>query len=368
LNKVLIVAPFAGPPFIEAWRNNVRLIAKTFNCSVIVTSENNPRLLSSLPSNYFVISHHNKYIRYLLYVIYIWKNAKNYNIIFLELLPYTIYFYLLFIPLYLSGKKCIYRLNGDEVFNYSKHKILKQIFFKRISKTFWYLLVPDNNTKFQIAKKSNSIKNMKIVRPGVDLNKFIYSKPISNPLNFKFMMASAPIGEYPWKSNWKEAFRIKGIFILLDAINKFNKPQNFRFTLIWRGKFYNHLMKSIKDRRIECIDVIDETVDIYKYYKNNHVTVLPVCTTTNTPMYPNTIMESIAVGRPVIVSKSLRISDIVEKTKCGITIEPNVEELVNAFEEVIRKYDLYQAGCLFAAKKYFDYNKNISGLRKILSN
>lgn len=363
MKNILFVAPFAGPPYIEAWRNNIKVLSELLNAKVIATSISRNQL-NNCPSNFSFVVHRNKYFRYILHTLRVKQYAKHYDVIFLELLPYSIYFFLfLFI---LNRKKCIYRLIGSELFDNSRKKLLKKIFLSKYSKSLGNLVVPDSRTMQKFADESLSTDNIIIVKPGIDLNRFKWSKPNNDP-NFKLLMASAPMVGYPWFTNWKEAFHNKGILILLDAIEQLKKTHEIILTLVWRGDFYNEILDYIKKKNLNCVNVVNETVDIYEYYKNNDATILPACTAINTPLYPNSIMESISVGRPVIISKFLHISDTINDSKCGISIEPNVNELIGALEDMIIDYKAYQSRCLFAAKEYFDFSKNVAEFKEILS-
>ena len=356
------MAPFSGPPYNEAWRITVRLLSKILDASVIATS-NSQKLLNGASSNYTFVVHRNKYIRYLSYVFRIRKNKNNYDIYFLELIPYSIYFFLfLFI---LKRKKCIYRLNSYELFDNSRNRLLKNIFLNRVSSSFRSIIVPDEITKKKFCDHLLNIDNVTIIKPGIDLNKFKY-KPPSSSSNFRLLMASAPRIRYPWFDDWREAFKNKGIILLLDAIEKINNKYNVELTLIWRDDFYDKILNYINEKNLKNVKVINKQVDMKKYYQNIDSVVLPACSIINTPLYPNSIMESIAIGRPVIITELLNISSIISNSNCGIVIEPKVNQLVNAIKTIIKNYNTLQNNCLLAAKNNFDIVKNAVEYNRIM--
>jgi glycosyltransferase involved in cell wall biosynthesis len=58
--------------------------------------------------------------------------------------------------------------------------------------------------------------------------------------------------------------------------------------------------------------------------------------------YPNSLLECLAAGRPILVSRSIALSDLVEETKCGLVLEGlNAEEVIAKITELRDTYEEY---------------------------
>ena len=103
-----------------------------------------------------------------------------------------------------------------------------------------------------------------------------------------------------------------------------------------------------------------------KEYRSTDATVLVPNNKINTPDFPASIMESLVMGKPVIVSDNIYISKIVKKEKIGIVIKPgNRRQLAKAIKELEKNYSKYSAGCTKKAKRLFDIRKKVTELKKI---
>ncbi len=68
---------------------------------------------------------------------------------------------------------------------------------------------------------------------------------------------------------------------------------------------------------------------------------------------PHSGLESLAHGRPVLVSRPTSIAHIVKQTDCGVLFEPTEESLESAILELRRRYDDYQRNCHSTVERRF---------------
>ncbi len=361
MKNICFVAPFAGPPFNEAWRNNVKLLSAELDAVVLASCEGKDNLHDT-PSNYQSVVHKNKYIRYLIHALYSWWKTKDSQLVFVEVRPYTLHF--LFLVMLLNLNKCVFRIiNSGELLNVDS--LLKRLFVRYISKKFKKIIAIDERSKNDFSVRSGLMDNILILKPGIDINGF---KPTPPPKNseFNILMASSPCKAGSNGGNWESAFQDKGIIVLLNIIKAISKNNRIKLNLIWRQDYTVEIDNIITKMGLDNVEVIHGFVDMYKYYKENDAVILPALSQISTPAYPNSIMESIAVGRPVIVSKELSICKVIEDGGCGIAVDPNEKEIIAAIENMILNYDGFQSRCLSVAQNYFDFHKNVGQLKKSL--
>ena len=90
------------------------------------------------------------------------------------------------------------------------------------------------------------------------------------------------------------------------------------------------------------VEIIQETADISGILSHCHAAVVLSATSDQVKSYPNSLMESLAAGRPVLVSRSNPMSYYVEDNGCGKVIEDLcLEELINAILEIIEDYSTF---------------------------
>jgi glycosyltransferase involved in cell wall biosynthesis len=350
----VFIAPFHGPPFNEAWKNNVRFLADNLNATVLI-SAGDVNTRDGMPSNYKCVVSKNKFIRYFVYVFFIRRETKCANTIFIEMLPNQ--FKCFVSTFFLPHKKCIYRIISDSSFQ--NDNFFSKYFFRKLCHKFRCVIASDEEVQKHFTEKAGMSGKLMIVRPGVDLKKFRVTPCPDNSV-FTLIMASTPL------RSRDVDFRHKGIFILLKSLKNLGKRVNLKLILLWRNNAIDKISSLVKEMGIENVELVNGCVDVYEYFAHSDATILPTLSGVNTPHYPSSIMESIAVGRPVIVSNILPISKIIEKERCGIVVSPDVQQLSSAIETLVRNYYTYQSNCEKVARQYFDYSKNIHDLRQKL--
>jgi glycosyltransferase involved in cell wall biosynthesis len=60
--------------------------------------------------------------------------------------------------------------------------------------------------------------------------------------------------------------------------------------------------------------------------------------------YPHSLLESLAAGKPILVSGVISMADYVSDTKCGVVVpELGLESLAVALETMMRDYNELQS-------------------------
>ena len=192
--------------------------------------------------------------------------------------------------------------------------------------------------------------------PFVNSTKYYYCDPPDID-TFTITFASAPMTE--------SAFDNKGIDIMLQGFKKFSDVIDAKLIIIWRREKYTGLLYKmnilIKDYCLEDkIEIInDEIKNMHDIYARSHTTILVNRNHNNTPNYPQSLLEALSVGRPIITSNINEIADIILKEDVGSTCELNGESVCDAMMDCYANYSRKQLKTRGITKKYFDLGKTL---------
>lgn len=131
----------------------------------------------------------------------------------------------------------------------------------------------------------------------------------------------------------------KGLYDLVDAV----KGMNIRLKIIGRGRFFDSLVKKLKKEKINNIKLMGflERKQLLKEVSKSMFIILPSRCYENNPI---SILESFALGKPVIGSRIGGIPELVKDHHTGLTFKPGnckdlkdkINYLINKPEEVVR--------------------------------
>jgi glycosyltransferase involved in cell wall biosynthesis len=182
-------------------------------------------------------------------------------------------------------------------------------------------------------------RQVELIYPPVNLQNFHYQKPTGK---FKILYASCPVQVSDFKK--------RGIYLILDVARKLPTTE---FTFAWRKGAYHEMSKLAKNTMNMILDNRILT-DMNEQYAKVHCTIIPYTKFDDYLKYvPNSAIESLAAGKPLLVSSKTDLARIVRQEGCGIVFEPNQETLVQAIKEIKKNYSKYQKNCRKTAEKYF---------------
>lgn len=194
-----------------------------------------------------------------------------------------------------------------------------------------------NNERDWQKLKDKGFENTALVPPMVNLSGL---KPHCLPLenHFNLLMASAP-----WE---RDQFDSKGVNLLLKTIKA--NPR-LRLILLWRGRLFKELIARIKNEQVESqVEVIDRKVNIRDMMARVHATVLVSNSSEVVKSYPNSLLESLACAKPVILSGKIAMSDFVRQKGCGMVLEEfRVESLLELIGQLENNYDAIRKAAEF---------------------
>lgn len=197
-----------------------------------------------------------------------------------------------------------------------------------------------------------------VIYPGTDL--FVFSDSVPPPEGrFRILFASSPFSI--------EYMEPRGVRLLLEAAKIKNDVD---FILLWRkrGDTLNLLQQWIKEMSLANVRIINDDIDdMNRMYRESHAAIVPFTSEKNTKSCPNSAVESLATGRPVLVSDKVGIAGVVQREQCGVVFKTDAESLIGAITSLQQEYATYQKNSRACANKYFDEKVFISSYQQLYS-
>jgi glycosyltransferase involved in cell wall biosynthesis len=154
------------------------------------------------------------------------------------------------------------------------------------------------------------VTNVVLVRPGIDTARFSHS-PLPLHGDIKLMVGSAP-----WT---KGQFRTKGVEALLEAARQNSR---LRLVFLWRGVLAEEMEQRARQMNLgRQVEVLNRLVDVNRVLADVHASITLATDPAIIKSYPHSLLDSLAAGKPVLVSRSIPMADYVEQTGCGEVVE-----------------------------------------------
>jgi glycosyltransferase involved in cell wall biosynthesis len=192
-----------------------------------------------------------------------------------------------------------------------------------------------------------------LLYPGIDLEAFRETPPPSLP--WKCVFASSPENE--------EEIHTKGVDLLLALAER---EPSLEITLLWRpfGARSDAALERVRACGLANVNVVCGRVrDMASALASAHFAIAPF--RTGGKPCPNSLLECLAVGRPVLVSSSVDIADLLVSEGCGVSFAPEVEPLRAAFHALTRTYASLRSRARPCAETHFDLEEMIRAYGRI---
>jgi glycosyltransferase involved in cell wall biosynthesis len=203
--------------------------------------------------------------------------------------------------------------------------------------------------------RSSGLKNGFLVRPGVDTTRFTLS-PLRLRSEIRLMVGSAP-----WS---RTQFRTKGVDALLVAAQQF--PQ-LHLTFLWRGVLAEEMERRVREMNLEKqVTVLNRRVDVNQVLAGVHASITLAANSAIVRSYPHSLMDSLAAGKPVLVSRAIPMSDYVERTGCGKVVENiSPSSILTAVEALASGYKTLQESAEQVGQRDFPQQAMIASYQKV---
>ena len=191
--------------------------------------------------------------------------------------------------------------------------------------------------------KAWGLDRVYLVRVGIDQRRFSHT-PLPLERDIRLMVASAP-----WTPT---QFRTKGVEALLEAAQQ--EPR-LRLTFLWRGVLSEMMYRRVADLGLEeQVEIIDQQVEVNQILAGVHATISLASDTGIIKAQPHALLDSLAAGKPVLVSRAIPMSDYVAQTGCGTVVEQvTAVDILMALAQLRENYTAFQAMARRAGQQDF---------------
>lgn len=203
--------------------------------------------------------------------------------------------------------------------------------------------------------RSWGLDNSLLVRPGIDTTRFTCS-PLPLQSEIRLMVGSAP-----WAA---VQFRQKGIDALLAAAQR---SSQLRLVFLWRGILADEMMRRVRRLGLEeRVEVLNRKVDVNKVLADVHASAALATNPAVIRPYPHSLMESLAAGKPIIVSRCIPMADYVEQIGCGKVVEDvDPTNVLDAVEVLASEYESLQRAAQQVGHMDFSQQRMVASFEKI---
>lgn len=198
-------------------------------------------------------------------------------------------------------------------------------------------------------------ERVSLVYPGVDLERFHPSDDSAD--TFTALFASSPS-----QQEWLHA---RGVPALLDAAEL---CPDVHFVLVWRpwGDSLGVVRRWIKERELDNVEVrVGRFRDMSAHYRQAHVTIAPFVSRDLCKPTPNSLLESLACGRPVIATPSIGIAPLIERREAGSVCDATGESIARSLHQLRRNWRQFADNAHQCAQAHFGVRTFVESYARI---
>ena len=197
--------------------------------------------------------------------------------------------------------------------------------------------------------------NVVQVKPGIDTARFSHN-PLPLGSEIRLMIASAP---------WILAqFQTKGINALLEAAQQ---TPNLHLVFLWRGVLAEEIERRVAEMGLTGqVTVRHGLVDVNQILAQVHGSVVLADQPGIVKSYPHSLLDSLAAGKPVLVSQAIPMADYVAQTGCGQVIESvTAAHFLEALEAFQTAYPTHQQTAALVGQRDFSQAAMLESYRRL---
>ncbi len=212
-------------------------------------------------------------------------------------------------------------------------------------------IVAESERHFDILRQAGiKDESLRLILPGISKQSYV---PASG--TFKILFATSPAS--------KNELLLRGVPLMIRVAASL---PDARFVFVWRDRFVSELMALIREARADNVEVRNGLIkNMDEVYDEIHATILPGLDYHSFKPCPHSAIESLAHGKPVIVSRPTSISRLIESYRCGVVFEPTTEALLDAVAAMRSQYDELRRNCQKLVEDRFSVEGFVQGYRRL---
>jgi len=154
------------------------------------------------------------------------------------------------------------------------------------------------------------IEQAQFIPPAIDASRFSHT-PLPPGARLTLLAGSAP-----WTTG---QFTSKGVDALLEAAQH---RTDLHLVFLWRGILYEEMMERVQARGLGGrVRVLNERVDVNMLLAEASAAVVLADRSDVVKAYPHSLLESLAAGKPVLVSRAIPMARWVEQAGLGVVVD-----------------------------------------------
>lgn len=203
--------------------------------------------------------------------------------------------------------------------------------------------------------KELGLDNAYLVRPGIEPHRFTHA-PLPLGPEIRLMVGSAP-----WT---RGQFKSKGVDALLAAARE--SPQ-LHLVFLWRGVLAAEMERRVRRMNLEQqVTLLNERVEVDRVLANVHASIALATAPDIVKAYPHSLLESLAAGKPVLVSRAIPMADYVRRAGCGEVVEwVTPADILAAVQSLLGRYDGLQRSAQRVGQRDFTQEQLIASFRHV---
>ena len=202
---------------------------------------------------------------------------------------------------------------------------------------------------------------VELLYPPVDL---AYFRPSPKAAEFlkgpRVLFATAPRSQ--------EEMAGRGVYLVLEAAKA---SPDIHYRLLYRTwkNGYTSLQPTeefIATHKLQNVMLTNSAVqDMPSIYNGYHFTIIPYTQPDGGKECPNSLVESLSCGTPVIISSVSRFAYFIDAHKCGVVFKPTPSDLISAIEAGFACYDELSKNAMVTANQYFSQERYLNRMEQI---
>lgn len=194
---------------------------------------------------------------------------------------------------------------------------------------FRFIIVESRRERDMLTQCGIPPEQVRLIYPGAPLSAHV-SPPPDAPFTIAF--ATSPLAGGQMLS--------RGIHLMVRVAARL---PDVRFIFAWRKRDHDSLQRLIASAGVSNIEVRNGLVDMQAVFAAAHATILPGLAHDSLKPCPQGLVDSLAHGKPVLVSSPTHVADVIAASGAGVVFEPLVDNLCEAIRDLQERYAECQA-------------------------